>query len=144
MGRCGVGYTRGAEPWVGGWVGGWALLKGLRPTTSAETSQRQWRCARMSGAPPPTPAALLRCTQVLRGGENLLDKVEALEAAAAAQREALAAQRAAAAAAEARAAELEAAAAAAEGQYSSVQVGARRAVAGCVHERWLPARGSVP
>lgn len=61
--------------------------------------------------------------QVLRGGENLLDKVEALEAAAAEQRAALAAQRAAAAAAEARAAELEEAAAAAEGRYSSAQVG---------------------
>jgi hypothetical protein len=70
--------------------------------------------------------------QVLRGGESLLDKVDALEAAAARQREALAAQRAAAAAQARRIAELEEEAGALQGRHSSVQVRRRGAgVAGC-------------
>lgn len=60
---------------------------------------------------------------MLRGGENLLEKVEALEAAAARQQEALAAQRVAQAAAQARLAQLQAAASQMEGRYSSAQVG---------------------
>ena len=59
---------------------------------------------------------------MLRGGESLLDKVDALEAAAARQREALAAQRAAAAAQERRIAELEEEAGELQGRHSSVQV----------------------
>lgn len=61
--------------------------------------------------------------KVLRGGKNLIDEVEKLEAAAAAGAEALAQQRAAQAAAQARIAALEAAASEAEGRHSSVQVG---------------------
>lgn len=60
--------------------------------------------------------------QVLKGGENLLDKVQALEEEAARGAEALAAQRAAQLAAEARIAQLEQAASAAEGRYSNAQV----------------------
>ena len=72
--------------------------------------------------PPCPPPLWLRVPQVLRSGTNLLDKVEELEAAAAAQQAVLAQQRAAAAAREARLAELEQAASALEGRYSSVQV----------------------
>jgi len=79
---------------------------------------------RPAGIPPspyqPLPA---HPAQVLRGGENLLDKVEALEAAAQRGAEALAAQQAAQRAAEARIAELEAAAIAAEQLHGNVQVG---------------------
>ncbi|PSC70144.1 kinesin-ii motor [Micractinium conductrix] len=60
-------------------------------------------------------------SKVLRGGKNLIDEVEKLEAAAAAGAEALAQQRAAQAAAQARIAALEAAASEAEGRHSSVQ-----------------------
>lgn len=59
---------------------------------------------------------------MLRGGENLLDKVEALEAAAAAHAAALAAQRAQQAEQERRIAQLEEANLNLEGKYSSVQV----------------------
>ena len=61
--------------------------------------------------------------QVLRGGENLLDKVEALEAAAVKAEAALAAQRAQQAEQERRIAQLEEATILLEGKYSSVQVG---------------------
>ncbi|KAL4436755.1 hypothetical protein ABPG75_003894 [Micractinium tetrahymenae] len=60
-------------------------------------------------------------SKVLRGGENLLDKVQVLEEAAQRGAEALAAQQAARQAAEARIAQLEAAASEAVGRYSSVQ-----------------------
>lgn len=60
--------------------------------------------------------------QVLRGGENLLEKVQVLEEAAQRGAEALAAQQAARQAAEARIAQLEAATSEAVGRYSTVQV----------------------
>ena len=61
-------------------------------------------------------------TQVLRGGENLLERVDQLEAAAAEQRDALVRQRAACAERERRIMELQAAAGSLEGQYNSAQV----------------------
>lgn len=72
--------------------------------------------------------------QVLRGGENLLDKVQVLEAAAQQGAEALAAQQAARQAAEARIAQLELAASEAVGRYSTVQVG-RGTIGSCQWER---------
>ncbi|GAB4823122.1 hypothetical protein N2152v2_010168 [Parachlorella kessleri] len=60
-------------------------------------------------------------SKVLRGGENLLDKVEALEAAAVKAEAALAAQRAQQAEQERRIAQLEEATILLEGKYSSVQ-----------------------
>lgn len=59
---------------------------------------------------------------MLRGGENLLDKVEALEAAAARAEQALQHQRAQQAEQERRIAQLEEASLSLEGKYSSVQV----------------------
>ncbi len=73
-------------------------------------------------------------TQVLRGGENLLEKVQVLETAAQQGAEALAAQQAARRAAEARIAQLEAAASEAAGRYSSVQV---RGTSGDRARSWL-------
>lgn len=68
-------------------------------------------------------------SKVLRGGENLITKVEALEAAAARHTAALSAQRASQAEQERRLVALEAAAAGLEGRYSSVaeEVAAREA-----------------
>jgi hypothetical protein len=74
----------------------------------------------------------LHSLQVLRGGVNLLDEVDALEAAAEQQAAVLEQERATAAAAAARAAELEQLTRGLEVQYSSVQVRD-----GAVQQRWM-------